>query len=287
MEGRWSDAERGRGMPNVQQLTIGGISLWLEAGDLPVLPQALDTVGLEAVAMCRCAPLAIKDTGDNGIGVVHRQPANECDGVFTGADGGLALGQRQVEFAQCIAFPPQCHVRRRLFALDPDDNLIDQSPQQLFPVARRRRGRSPDRSEVGAEGGEVVAFSLREHSRELLLATRQLGLGSFERSQALLPRSLEPARHQPIVRVDGMITPLREARRVARPLDAEPPLLERALAIPLEPFGGGKRSCKPCRLERGDERCSHRLVDLYTADGKAIATASLDEELASAMVAGR
>src|SRR5262245_35538170 len=273
-------------MPDVQQLTVSGIGLWLEAGDLPVLPQALDTVGLEAVAMCRRAPLAIEYPGDHGIGVMHRQPANECDGVFIGADGSLALGQRQVKFDQSTSFPPQRYVRRRLFALDLDDDLLDQSSQQFFPVARRRCGRSPDRGEVRAEGSEVGALSLREHARAILLATRQLGLGSFERSQALLPRSLKAARHQPVVRVDGMIAPLGKARCVARPLDAEPPLLECALAIRFKPLGGGKGSCKPCRLERGDECRCHRLVDLYTADGKTITAASLEENLARAMVAG-
>jgi len=56
---------------------------------------------------------------------VHCQPANECDGVFIGADGGLSLGQHQVEFAQYTAFPPQRYVRRRPFALDLDDDLLD------------------------------------------------------------------------------------------------------------------------------------------------------------------
>ena len=79
---------------------------------------------------------------------------------------------------------------------------------------------------------------------------------------------------------------LGEARGVASPLDVEPPLLERALAIHLQPLGGGKRSCKPCGLERGDERCRHRLIDLYAADGKAIAATSLDENLARAVVTG-
>src|SRR5262249_16450841 len=141
------------------------------------------------------------------------------------------------------SFPPQRYVRRRLFALDLDDDLLDQSSQQFFPVARRRGGRSPDRGEVRAEGGEVVALSLREHARALLLATRQLGLASFERNQALLPRAPGAARHQPVVRIDSTITPLGEARRVARPLDAEPPLLECALAIRFKPLGGGERSC--------------------------------------------
>jgi hypothetical protein len=55
-------------MPDVQQLTIGRISLWLETGDLPVLPQAFDAVGLEAVAICRRASLPIEYAGDHASG---------------------------------------------------------------------------------------------------------------------------------------------------------------------------------------------------------------------------
>jgi hypothetical protein len=53
-----------------------------------------------------------------------------------------------------------------------------------------------------------------------------------------------------LCRVDGTIAPLGEACCVARPLDAEPALLERVLAIRLEPLGRGYSSCELARAQR-------------------------------------
>src|SRR5215831_12325519 len=126
MDGRWSDAERGRGLPDVQQRAVGGISFWLEAGDLPVLPQVANMVALEAVPMRRPAALPIEDSGDHGVRVVRCKAADECDRVFVGANSGLALAlERQVDLGQSISLPAQRDMSRRLFALDLNDDLID------------------------------------------------------------------------------------------------------------------------------------------------------------------
>jgi hypothetical protein len=53
------------------------------------------------------------------------------------------------------------------------------------------------------------------------------------RPEALFPRTLEAARDEPVVGIYGAIAALGEACHVARPLDAEPPVLERGLAIHL------------------------------------------------------
>src|SRR5207247_1392548 len=81
--------------------------------------------------------------------------------------------------------------------------------------------------EVGTDHAEAIAFLSREHARTLLLATCKFQLRCLECGQTLLPRALQATRHQPVVGIDGAIATLGEACCIARPLDAEPPVLER------------------------------------------------------------
>ena len=99
--------------------------------------------------------------------------------------------------------------------------------------------------------------------------------------------ALEATCDEPIVGIDGTISALGEIGRVLRSLDAEPPLLERCLAIGLELFGGGQCSCDLCRLERYNECARHGRVDLHRADVEAITAAPFDKMLAGAVIAGR
>src|SRR6266516_3568940 len=175
-------------------------------------------------------------------------------------------------------------MRCRLVALDLDDHFLDQCAEQLFPVARCSRGRSPDRREVGTDHAEAIAFLSREQARTLLLATCKFHLRCLECGQTLLPRALQATRHQPVVGIDGAIATLGEACCIARPLDAEPPVLERGRAIHLELLRSGQHRCDLCRLERCNECAGHGLVDLHATDVEAIAAAPLDQMLAGTVI---
>lgn len=84
-------------------------------------------VALEAVPMRRPAALPIEDSGDYGVGVVHRKPADECDRVFIGANSGLALAmESQVDLAQCTSLPAHREMSGRFVALDSNNDLFDQ-----------------------------------------------------------------------------------------------------------------------------------------------------------------
>ena len=53
------------------------------------------------------AVLPVEDPGDDGVGVVHGQPADQVDGVLIGADFRLRAAQRDGQLADRAAFPPQ------------------------------------------------------------------------------------------------------------------------------------------------------------------------------------
>src|SRR5208282_6698446 len=114
-----------------------------------------------------------------------------------------------------------------------------------------------------------------------------LGLGGFERAQALLPFALEAASDQAVVGIDGAVAALGAARFVACPLDAETPLPERCLAVGLEPLCRGASGGELRRLEGGEEGLGDGLVDLDAADIEAIDAAAFDQDLAGAMIPRR
>ena len=130
----------------------------------------------------------------------------------------------------------------------------------------------------------MIALGLRDHPRPLSFAALELGFCGIQRAQPLFPLAFETARHQPIVGVDRAIATLSALRFVTGSLDPELPLLQRDLAIALEPLGGGEGGGKSGRFQGGDEGPGDGLVDLDAANVKAIRTAAFDQNLAGAMV---
>src|SRR6266508_4433152 len=145
----------------------------------------------------------------------------------------------------------------------------------------------PDEREIGSECEQTTALLLRDHVWALPLAAGEVGFCGFKCAQALLPLALKAASHQPVVGIDGTIATLGALSFVARPLHAEPPLLEHGLTICLEPLGSGHSGSEPCWLEGGEERPGDGVVDLHAADIEAIDAPALDENLARAMIPRR
>src|SRR5215831_18325964 len=144
----------------------------------------------------------------------------------------------------------------------------------------------PHGVEACADREQACALCLGEHARSFRLTTGELGLCGFERAQALFPFALKTAGNQAIIRIHRAIAPLSPARRVTRPLDAKPPLLEGRLAIGLEALGSSDGGGKPDWLECRNEGARDGLVDLDTSDVETVAAAPVDKVLAAAMVAG-
>jgi hypothetical protein len=188
MDGRWRNAKRDRGFLDRQQLALGRAGGRLEAGNVPVAAQIADAARDEAVTICRARPLPIEDAGDHAVGVMSRQAAHQCDRVLISADGGRPRArQGEIDPAERAALPAQREMGRGLVALDLNDDFFEESAQQLLAVARRGRGRLPDGGEIGPEREEAVALCLRDHPLPLPFAALEIGLGGFERPQALFP----------------------------------------------------------------------------------------------------
>ena len=99
MNGRRCDAERRRRTFDGQQLTCGGVGIRDKARNLPVRPQAANTIALEAMTARRPAALPIEDASDHSVGVVGCQATHERDRVLIGAHGSWPrTRQAQVDF---------------------------------------------------------------------------------------------------------------------------------------------------------------------------------------------
>src|ERR1700745_1255309 len=100
-------------------------------------------------------------------------------------------------------------------AIDFDDDLIDERPQQLFPVARRRRTGVPDADEVRPEGEQAVTLLLADRMGASGLTVRKIGLCGLQRLQAGFALPLETARDETVVGIDGARTGFCALRFVA------------------------------------------------------------------------
>jgi len=124
--------------------------------------------------------------------------------------------------------------------------LVEERPQQLFPVARRRRACVPDGDEIRSEREQAVTLLLANRMGASGLTTRKIGLCGLERLQACFPLSLETARDETVVGIDGAIAPFRSLGFVAGAFNGKSPLLERRLAIGFKPFRGGECRSQLC-----------------------------------------
>jgi hypothetical protein len=121
--------------------------------------------------------------------------------------------------------------------------------------------------------------------RSLSRRTRS-ALRGLQRLQGFFPLSLEAARHETVVGIDGAIAALGALGFITGAFHGESPLLERRVAIRLEPLGGGDRCGELCRFQGGDEGFRDGVADLDAADTEAIDAAALDQRFAGAMISG-
>src|SRR6266545_679876 len=260
---------------------------WLVAADTPVVAQALHDRGGEAQAAGAAAALAVEDPGDDGIGVVGRQPADQRDGVLVGADRrGVGAGQLDDQLAGVAAAPAQQQPGAGGVAVDGDDDLLEQGAQQLLAVPVGGGRRLPHQAHVAAQGGDGGPLGGGQRLGAALLAAGQLGLGRRDLGELGLPVALQPAGDQAVVGVDGQVAPLGQPGLVVGALDFQAPLPERGVVVGLQPLGGGHRGLDAGGGERRAERLGDGLVDLPAADAQAVDPAAVDQVAAGAVVAG-
>ena len=152
-------------LSHADQLAQRRLGRWLEAGDLPVGPQAANSVGREAQLGGGPAALAVEDAGDDGVGIVSSEAAHQLDRLLVGAiRSRLGAWQCELELADETAEPAQRQVRLLLVPIHVDDDLLDQGAQQLLAVAVGGGRRRPDTLEVGSQGQDGCALLSAEGS---------------------------------------------------------------------------------------------------------------------------
>src|SRR5262245_19986994 len=285
MHCRWRHAERSSCFLDRQKFAVGRFRFCLIARYFPLTSQTNNVMDLETVTVGSLAALAIEYAGDYRIRIMHGQAPHECNRILVGAnDLWLGVRQVEVEFGKGTSFPAHCEMCREFVALDFDDDFLEQCSEQLLAVARRSRWRIPHGVEICSHREQALALFIGEHARAFCLAAGKFGLCHVERAQALLPLALKAAGNQPIVGINGAIAPLSSARLIARPLDAEPPLLEGRLAIGLKALGSSDGGGKPRGLQRCNESARNSFVDLHATYVETEATTPLDKVFAAAMV---
>ena len=130
-----------------------------------------------------------------------------------------------------------------------------------------------------------MTLGVVQMARLLSLTPFHLRFGVAEFAQPLFPLRLQAARHQPIVRINGLVSTLSLGCFVMTPLDLQAPLIQGRVVVGFQPFGGNQRGLHTRRLQGGQEGVGDRRIDLATADVEAVLAASFDDALARTMIA--
>src|SRR5918994_4033571 len=117
------------------------------------------------------AALTVEDPGDDRIGIVGGQPADQSDGVFVGPHRwGIGARQADHELADRAAAPAQGEIGSELGPIDGDDDLFEQAAQQSLAVAIGCGWRRPHTAKIGTERAQRAAIDRGYDASSLLLA---------------------------------------------------------------------------------------------------------------------
>src|ERR1700716_106406 len=238
----------------------------------------------EAVTVGGSALLAIENAGDHGVGVMDSEATHQRYGVFISAHGCGTTLQVEINLDDGATTPTQGEMHAVLLFVEGDDDFFEQGAQQFLFVARCSGRGLPDLEQIGAEREQAVALVDGQRPRSLLFTTCEFSFGRFQFMERFFPFRFEPAGDQPIVRIDSPVSTFGALRLVACPLDRQPPLRKRTVAINFKPLGRSERSLdtKWCQRSKGSLR--HRLVAFHPADAKAVDNAAICDGLAGTMI---
>ena len=88
------NAEYLRSLSDIDQLTVGGSRVRIEAWNVPVATEIAYAVAGEGMSIGGRFALVIEDAGDGRIGMELSEAADETDGILVGANGRLARSGR-------------------------------------------------------------------------------------------------------------------------------------------------------------------------------------------------
>ena len=251
-----------------EQLTVGWLVGWLVGGDVAVAAQSADDDRGESLAARGAAALAVEDPGDRRVVVVDREPRDQFDRVLVGADARLVARQRNGELGDRAAAPAKRDRRAALFAVDVEDDFLDQArrsclrSRSVVVGADHTRPRSAP-SASSCSRSAAVSVRGRWCSRSSARPRRR------ERAERVLPVAFKPAGDQPVLGLDLAVAALGAVGVVSGALDLQPPLHERGVVVGLERLGRDERGLHAGGGERCQQRAGDRLVDLRAADAHA------------------
>src|SRR5438270_13741703 len=104
------------------------------------------------------------------------------------------------------------------------DHLLDEKAQDLFALGRRRGCGIPQLRQILAQGDNLRALGRAQRCRLLATPTLVFRFNLLDLAEPLLPGALKRTRHQPVLRLHGIVLPAGPLRLVMGPLAPERPL---------------------------------------------------------------
>lgn len=117
-------------------------------------------------------------------------------------------------------YPVELYVDELAFPLNRYHDPIDQLPDDGLTVSRCSCRRMPQRRDVGSKSANCLALGVVERGRLFGLEAGILGLQLNFGLQRCLPLALQGARHQAVLRLDGVVLPLCSLSLIAGSLQA-------------------------------------------------------------------
>ena len=141
--------------------------------------------------------MPVEDPGDDRVGVVHGQPADQVNGVVVGADFRLRAAQRHGQLGDRAAFPPQdqAGVQVGVVAAGGDVHLLQQGAQQLLAVLVGGGRCRPDLIEILTEGENRLFLLWGKGFWACGLTASEFSLGVGQMLQGVVPFGLDASSH--------------------------------------------------------------------------------------------
>src|SRR5438477_519118 len=146
------------------------------------------------------------------------------------------------------------------------DHLLDEKAQDLFALGRRRGCGIPQLRQILAQGDNLRALGRAQRCRLLATPTLVFRFNLLDLAEPPLPGALKRTRHQPVLRLHGIVLPAGPLRLVMGPLAPERPLAlqQVGLFLKLAPSGDGQG--EPIRRQRRQRQALYRGVDRQGSD---------------------
>jgi hypothetical protein len=130
MEGGWGDAQPTRRFSHGHQVAVWRFCRWLMPRDVPRGAHARDDGGRESLSPSTAPPLAVENTGDHCVGVMHGQTTEERHRLLIRAERPIRrTGQRNCQLGDGPAAPAQSELCPCGRAIDVHFDLFEERAQ--------------------------------------------------------------------------------------------------------------------------------------------------------------